>query len=300
MLKKHNSTHHLAFHADSQQSLAALVSTSTVGVAICDRRLRFQAINDALASMNGVPAEAHIGKTIHQILGTAAARIEPAFESVFVTGNSLSNFELTARLPTRSETGHWIENYYPIKAESGKVFHVGVIVLEVTKRKNVEQSLYRLTNKLRRMTKALQAHRDIRLHANELAALSTAPLELLEDCISETQMISQLLRPQLRFGVVRHQEIFFQPEVGQLPGGENRLSPLDSHSPMSELRGHRLSHRERQVVLHLAMGKTNKEIAAILNLSVRTVETYRARVMIKLDFHSLAELVRYALRNNII
>jgi DNA-binding CsgD family transcriptional regulator len=286
--------------SEPKQSLTALLSTSTVGVAICDRQLRFQAINDALASMNGVPAEAHIGKTIHHILGTAAARIEPAFERVFVTGNPLSNFELTARLPTRSEAGHWVENYYPIKAGSGRVLQVGVIVLEVTKRKNVEQSLYRLTNKLRRMTKALQTHRDIRHRANELAALSAVPLELLEDCISETQIISQLLRPQLRLGAVRHQEILFQPEVGRLPGGENRLSPLDSHSPMSELRGHRLSHRERQVVQHLAMGKTNKEIAAILNLSVRTVETYRARVMLKLDLHSLAELVRYALRNNVI
>ena len=50
----------------------------------------------------------------------------------------------------------------------------------------------------------------------------------------------------------------------------------------------------------MAMGKINKEIAAILNLSVRTVETYRARVMLKLGLRSLAELVRYALRNNII
>jgi DNA-binding CsgD family transcriptional regulator len=48
------------------------------------------------------------------------------------------------------------------------------------------------------------------------------------------------------------------------------------------------------------MGKSNKELAAILNLSVRTVETYRARVMLKLGFRSFAELVRYALRNNII
>jgi len=48
------------------------------------------------------------------------------------------------------------------------------------------------------------------------------------------------------------------------------------------------------------MGKINKEIAAILNLSVRTVETYRARVMLKLGLRSLSELVRYALRNNII
>jgi FixJ family two-component response regulator len=69
---------------------------------------------------------------------------------------------------------------------------------------------------------------------------------------------------------------------------------------VGELRVHRLSDRERQVLHHLAMGKFNREMASILNISVRTVETYRARVMLKLGLRSLAELVRYALRNDII
>jgi DNA-binding CsgD family transcriptional regulator/transcriptional regulator with PAS, ATPase and Fis domain len=286
--------------SEPQQSLAALLSTSTVGVAIFDRQLRFQTINNALASMNGLPSEAHIGKTIRHILGAAAAKIETALDHVFVTGDPLSNFELTALLPTRSELGHWIENYYPIKAASGKVLQVGVIVLEVTKRKNVEQSLYRLTNKLRRVTKTLQTHREICHRANEQAALSTLPLELLENCVSEMRIVLELLKPQLRLGAVRHQEILFQPEVEQVSARENRLSPLGSHSMISEPYAPCLSYREHQVVQHLAMGKTNKEMATILNLSVRTVETYRARVMLKLGLRSLAELVRYALRNDII
>jgi DNA-binding CsgD family transcriptional regulator len=249
--------------------------------------------------MNGVPAEAHIGKTIHHILGTAAARIEPAFRHVFVTGNPLSNFELTARLPTRSETGHWIENYYPIRAGSGKIVQVGVIVLEVTKRKSVEQILHRLTNKLRRVTKALQSQGNARHLRNGQAALAV-PLEQLENCISETRIISELLRPQLRLGAERHQQILFQPEVEQVFAEGNRSSQLDSHSALSEPHARYLSIRERQVVQHLATGKSNKEMAAILNISIRTVETYRARLKLKLGLRSLAELVRYALRNNII
>lgn len=286
--------------SQSAQSLAALLSTSTLGVAICDRQLRFQTVNDALASMNGMPAEAHIGKTIYQILGTAAARVEPAFRHVFATGNALSNFELTARPLGRSETGHWIENYFPIRTGSGKVVRVGAIVLEVTRRKKVEQSLNRLTNTLRRATKALQTRGDIRRRMNRSALLSAVPLELLEVCMSEARIVSEMLRPQLRLEAVQHQQIVFQREVEQVIAQENRLSLLDSQFPMSELRIPCLSQRERQVVQHLAMGKSNKEMAAILNLSVRTVETYRARVMLKLGFCSVAELVRYALRNNII
>jgi len=60
------------------------------------------------------------------------------------------------------------------------------------------------------------------------------------------------------------------------------------------------SPRERQVMQLLAEGKANKEMAAILELSTRTVEMYRARLMAKLKLHSVAELVRYAVRHNLI
>lgn len=62
----------------------------------------------------------------------------------------------------------------------------------------------------------------------------------------------------------------------------------------------RLTAREREVVQLLAEGKTSKEVAVALNLSVKTAETHRTNVMRKLDLHSVADLVRYAVRNNIV
>jgi DNA-binding CsgD family transcriptional regulator len=50
----------------------------------------------------------------------------------------------------------------------------------------------------------------------------------------------------------------------------------------------------------LAEGKTNKEVAALLGISVKTTETHRAHIMAKLDLHSVSDLVRYAIRNHII
>jgi DNA-binding NarL/FixJ family response regulator len=61
-----------------------------------------------------------------------------------------------------------------------------------------------------------------------------------------------------------------------------------------------LTHREREVVQLIAEGKINKEIGYILNISVKTVETHRAAAMHKLKLRTTAELVRYAVRNNII
>ena len=63
---------------------------------------------------------------------------------------------------------------------------------------------------------------------------------------------------------------------------------------------HRLSAREREVVQLVAEGRTNKEIATELGVSVKTVDAHRMNIMRRLNVHSVAELVRYAIRNKII
>jgi DNA-binding NarL/FixJ family response regulator len=75
----------------------------------------------------------------------------------------------------------------------------------------------------------------------------------------------------------------------------------------TELRGEQrnksretLTPRERQVVQLLAEGKTTKEVACLLNLSVKTAETHRSNIMAKLGLHSISEVVLYAVRNNIV
>jgi DNA-binding NarL/FixJ family response regulator len=62
----------------------------------------------------------------------------------------------------------------------------------------------------------------------------------------------------------------------------------------------RLTPRQREILQLLAEGKSNKEVATALGISVKTAETHRANIMLKLNFHSITELVRYAVRNKII
>jgi DNA-binding NarL/FixJ family response regulator len=62
----------------------------------------------------------------------------------------------------------------------------------------------------------------------------------------------------------------------------------------------RLTPREREIIQLLAEGKSNKEVATALNISVKTAETHRTNIMRKLDLHSVSELVRYAVKNKII
>lgn len=58
--------------------------------------------------------------------------------------------------------------------------------------------------------------------------------------------------------------------------------------------------REREIIQLLAEGKSSKEVATVLGISVKTVETHRAALMRKLDLHSISDLVRYAIRQHII
>jgi len=67
-----------------------------------------------------------------------------------------------------------------------------------------------------------------------------------------------------------------------------------------EMRSSRLTSREREIVQLLSEGKSSKEVASSLGISVKTAETHRANIMRKLEIHSVSELVRYAVRNQII
>ena len=62
----------------------------------------------------------------------------------------------------------------------------------------------------------------------------------------------------------------------------------------------RLTSREREIVQLLSEGRSSKEVAVTLGISVKTAETHRANIMRKLELHSVSELVRYAVRNQII
>ena len=97
---------------------------------------------------------------------------------------------------------------------------------------------------------------------------------------------------------VRQHKAFFASKVAAmvleayLKGGKRLVG--EKASP------HELTARERQIVQLLAEGKSNKEVASALEISLHTVVTHRSNIMHKLEVHSVSELVRYAIRNNLV
>jgi DNA-binding NarL/FixJ family response regulator len=98
---------------------------------------------------------------------------------------------------------------------------------------------------------------------------------------------------------------FFTTKVSQmvLEGYLDRDSP-ENREAGNEIKQDEaaavLTGREREVIQLLAEGKTSKEVAVALRLSVKTAETHRTNLMRKLDLHSVADLTRYAVRNGIV
>jgi|SRR5579872_5275494 len=103
---------------------------------------------------------------------------------------------------------------------------------------------------------------------------------------------------------LQRQRTFFTPRVSQmvLDGFLNRENTdMEEETKALQLSsGEVLTAREREVIQLLAEGKTSKEVAVTLNLSVKTAETHRTNLMRKLGLHSVADLTRYAVRNGIV
>src|SRR5207302_5440827 len=82
-------------------------------------------------------------------LGDFAELIEPQLKHVLETQQPVLDLEISTTLPTRTEPGHWIEHYIPIKDATGKVKQIGVIAVEVTEQKKLEESLRSVSETLR-------------------------------------------------------------------------------------------------------------------------------------------------------
>ena len=98
---------------------------------------------------------------------------------------------------------------------------------------------------------------------------------------------------------LRRNKTFFTPKVAQMVL-EGYLDNNPKETTTEEGSSFRLTHRQKEIVQLLAEGKSSKEVAVSLFISVKTAETHRANIMRKLEVHSVSELVRYAVKNHMI
>jgi DNA-binding NarL/FixJ family response regulator len=141
----------------------------------------------------------------------------------------------------------------------------------------------------------------------EIAKVSPRTKIILLTMHTEEHHILEALRAGVKGCVVKTQapEHLLQA-IREVCGGGVYLSPsvsgvvVQGYLSRAELPYDPLTNRERQVLQLIAEGKTTKETAVILGVSVKTAESHRSTLMEKLDIHSTAELVRYAIRRGLV
>lgn len=148
----------------------------------------------------------------------------------------------------------------------------------------------------------VETTRQIRKHSpkTEILILTMHDSDLLVQEVLEAGALGYILKDDADRNLIaavdalrRHKSFLSsRVSVAALSAGGAQDSDRSSRS--------RLTPRQREILQLLAEGKSNKEVATALGISVKTAETHRANIMLKLNFHSITELVRYAVRNKII
>nr|MDZ8042288.1 PAS domain S-box protein [Nostoc sp. CreGUA01] len=128
--------------AHQQQLLDAFISSAPVGLTVLDRQLHFTLMNQALAQMNGVQAADHIGKSVWEIIPDLAPKLEPIFQHVLTTGESILDWEISGETPKHPGVKRtWLVSCFAIPSQTEEPIGMGIVVVEISDRKRAQQML---------------------------------------------------------------------------------------------------------------------------------------------------------------
>lgn len=232
----------------SSALLGTVYATAPVGLAFLDRSLRIVMINDYLARVNALSADAHIGRTIPEVLGERGIAVERPYREVLATGRPLIEIEDSGPSPAEPDAiRHWMCSYYPVYGPDRELVGINAVVLDITERKREEQrnrdneELFRalfegsgdahvLVAYGAGFVSANQAAADLfgYAHADELLALSPASTspELQPDGRRSDELVHEYMRMALDRGDCRFEWIHKRRD-GSLFNADVLLNAVD-------------------------------------------------------------------------
>jgi PAS domain S-box-containing protein len=178
--------------------LDSLLASAPIGIGFWDTELRFVRVNEALARINGLPVEEHVGKTLADVVPALAPQLEPIYRQVLETGEPYMHYEATGEVPAGpGEVRHWLTSYYPVRTADGDVVGLGAVILEITERRRAEDE------------RALRVRQQAAVAELGHAALAGADVdELLQDAVAR---LTETL------------DVEYAKVLELLPGGEELL-----------------------------------------------------------------------------
>ncbi len=130
--------------------LDAFFQSSPVPMAFWDRQLRYSRVNNLAAAMKGLSPEAHIGKTLREVMPDLAVVVEPLLRGVLETGEPVLNYPMYGQWLSPSDTEQrWEVSWYPVRTASGALYGVGGVLTDLTERVRMLEDLQRREAQLR-------------------------------------------------------------------------------------------------------------------------------------------------------
>ena len=164
------------------KDLQGLYQKAPVGLCSLDTNLRYIQINDWLAALNGLPVEAHLGRTLREILPDVAAGVEQILRKVIETGKPIFDGRVDAETPAHpGVVRNFQHHYYPNRSEGGRIVGVSCVVADITERKRAEEALRR-------------AHDELDARVTERTARIAAASAQLKTEITERKKAEETLR----------------------------------------------------------------------------------------------------------
>lgn len=143
-------------HELTLAQLDALVQSAPIGIALFDRELKYELVNDRQAGINGVPRENHLGRKVSEVIPGLGDRVQGYLDEVLKTGVGSEWMELegeSAHAP--GEKRVWNASWFPVRSGNGHVTSVGSIVQEITAQRRSELALRNSENRFRALTQAM-------------------------------------------------------------------------------------------------------------------------------------------------
>jgi len=205
-----------------EQQLDAFFSNAPVGLAIIDKELHFQRINEPFAKLNGLDSREQVGKPLRDVVVELFSQIEPLLRTVARTGEPVLNHELKGQVPsTPGVMGWWLKSIFPIVKDGDAVTQMGIVVQDITGLKRAETAVRRLSGRLlqirdderRRLARDLhdslgQTLTAVKMNLSYLGrdtstldergrTAVTESKELVDQSLKEVRTLSHLLHPPM-------------------------------------------------------------------------------------------------------
>ena len=165
-----------AARRQAQESLAVVDSVfaaAPIGLAFMDTNFRYVRVNDALALINGLPAEEHYGRTLREVLGDLADEIEPYHRQVIETGEPILDLHVTGETAASPGVRNWLVSYYPVRDAADVTIGVGVVLTDVTEREQARAAAEAANERLAVLAEASQRLASTLDYETTLANLAT-------------------------------------------------------------------------------------------------------------------------------